>query len=687
VTRLRRHWPHVAAAVILVCGAVLRLSRIDQVQFLLDSAGYYMISQNAVMHGALPAAGVSSSVATLTQPAAIFFYLPFVLLGDPVFGMYATVLTNLGALALAYLVAYRYFGAVPALVATLLFAVGTNPVVYSRGIWQCNPLPLFVVWLVALVFAGVERGRTGWIAWALPVWGFAVQLHPTTAPLLALLAVGWVLAPRTVRARDVLVGGLALLAVSLPAILWECASGYGTIRGLYAYSQRPATVDLDVLRQLIRLLGVPFAKPKGAIVPAAAAIGAILPLAGMTYLLFRVGRETAQGLRLAGASGLLDWARDPARSVWRKELLLVLWPLGVILPQIRHHSPIQTLYLIAVLPAPYIAAGILFGALLRRLEGPTVTWMRRAALGTAATLLVTGVCIHVYATVLLRRFRPPFSLGAERAGLLAAASAARTTGASLAVIQADYFTIDSVSYMLRNGFDLGLTTQIARTPTHSGPVRCLTAPADGPGVYLITGWGGEARPPVEEYVAGLGSGDFLAAMRSARYFRGYVFSLEPEPGEPLDVEFGGQLTLRRVWATRLRNGQRWLLMGFELAHPPPHEDEAHYRIVAQVRDSDGRPVSEEAAHCYGTPWVPGQRLLAFWPLAGDSPAESSVQVEVQSGHPAPYPTRLGPVRLESVFGAPSGAYLRGVEESPLPVTRCGGQGARCAEQKAVVNVE
>jgi hypothetical protein len=706
--RLADRCGDIVGAVIVALGASLRLWRIDQGDFLLDQAGYYSIAQNALANRALPAAGVSSSIGTLTQPAAIYFYLPFVFLRDPAIGMYATALANVVALGLTYRLAGRYFGSAAAIVSTLLFAVGAHAVQFSRNIWQQNLLPPVVLALFALTLAGAQRGRSGWFGWALPVWGLAVQLHPTAAPLIALLAISWALAPNTVRSRDVAIGSVGFIAVYVPTILWEVASEYLSMRAFAAYLRRPAATDLEVVRNLIGLLDLPswFAGHWTAIGVAAGKISIALPMVGVLYLAWHVSAQALGGV-WRSLRAWPTWARAPAQAQWRGELLLLAWLFVTLVSQLRHHSPVFVFYLLAVLPAAYLAAGVIVERIFQAARaardassvGRRLTW--HVGAGLAGTLVVASACAQVYATPGVQTNGvAAFPLRAWKEGLARATDLARANRVSLAVIQTDYFTVDAAVYLLNNGFDLGVATHLAGTRTPESSVRCLNGPPGGPLLYVVARLKTEVDSPAEAYVRReLGAVEVLGGMAGSGVFRGYVGSLpgidrpggEKKNGGPerLHVEFGDEMVLRRIWPTQLPEGGRWLVLGFELTKPISGRDYGNfYKIVAARSDRGGEDLRRDVVECYGTPWIAGQQLLVFLPDVDQRVAGRGTQlrVAVDGGRAGPYPSRLGSIRLESILGAPSGHYFRATESAALLPRHCQGLSARCANGAVVVDL-
>ncbi|HWS84086.1 MAG TPA: hypothetical protein VN207_07475, partial [Ktedonobacteraceae bacterium] len=108
----------------------------------------------------------------------------------------------------------------------LMYATLLRAVFSSRTIWNPNLLPLFIVLFLMALFWGVVARRKGWLFPALLLLGILIQLHPITAMLTIPLVIALVLAPGTMRWRDLVLGLLSLLIVYLPYLLWEIATQF-----------------------------------------------------------------------------------------------------------------------------------------------------------------------------------------------------------------------------------------------------------------------------------------------------------------------------------------------------------------------------------------------------------------------------------------------------------------------------
>jgi 4-amino-4-deoxy-L-arabinose transferase-like glycosyltransferase len=124
----------------------------------------------------------------------------------PLWATVMTALFNVAAVLLTYIFTRRYFGRLAATIAALLYATAQTTIVFSRFIWQPNLIaPFTVLFMFALFWGAVER-RKGWLFPAMLLLGVLVQLHEITILLAVPLLVAILLAPKTIRLRDIVFG-------------------------------------------------------------------------------------------------------------------------------------------------------------------------------------------------------------------------------------------------------------------------------------------------------------------------------------------------------------------------------------------------------------------------------------------------------------------------------------------------
>jgi Dolichyl-phosphate-mannose-protein mannosyltransferase len=313
--------PDTLLLIVLAC--VLRLNGLQATTFLADQAQIYSLGRSALLHHAILVTGIRSSIGTLNMPVSIILLLPFIILGDPFWGTLFTALVNVAAVMLLYSLVNRYVGRRAAIVAGLLYATAPWAVFFSRFIWQQNllaPVVLLLVWVICL---GVLEEKQGWLGWSVLLWGIALQLHPSAAPLLALIAFAGLLTWRRIRWRDLIYAGLALTVLFLPSLFWEIVSKGSDVAAYLNFAGQRSGYDTQVLSILYDILTPPRLNYFGdatlywRLYPTFAWITGVLGVlytASVVWLIVMLTRYGRRLLRMAGRTPL-QALRSPGNAL------------------------------------------------------------------------------------------------------------------------------------------------------------------------------------------------------------------------------------------------------------------------------------------------------------------------------------------------------------------------------------
>ena len=652
---------------LVVLASVLRLSGLNQTTFLADQAGMYSLGLSAIAHHALPVTGIRSSIGTLNMPASILLLLPFILLGDPDWGTLATAVVNIGAVLLLYALANHYVGRRTALVAGFLYATAPWAVFFSRFIWQQNLLAPVVLLLVWFVCRGVIDGRRGWLGWSVLLWGIALQLHPSAAPLITLIIFGWLLTWRTIRWRDLFYSGLALAVLFLPSLAWEIVSKGSDVTLYVDFAERKASYSTQVLHVLYYVLTPPrlhyfgdatlyyrlypsFAwvtQVLGALY-AVSVIWLLLVLALFGRRLLRTaGLSPRQALRRPGdtwrafqslqalqrlqqsATRAKSDGGTPASSSGRNArgidarflIIMLLWQVSPILSMLKPPKAIQEHYLLVILPALFLMIGIF----LVWLEEYGLPWMisqirrdfswfpaipmsevGRAFLVVLAVITAAQVFASVALNVTLQEsaFTGPLRFTYTHYGFpLEVQQDALATAYTTAKVNHERLYVATTGWQQQSLGYLAAETNTGANVYDAG--SCLTMPATGsaPAVVLAT-------EPLE-------TTNSLATMPGVTVLRTLG---NPSPPNLESVTDTPALTLYSVPAgSHLHN---------EVSVPVPATSakETHLVAYANTRRADG--AEQLVLHWSGAPpsQVSQQNALDYWygaqPQAGEvSPAD------------------------------------------------------------------
>ncbi len=366
--------------IVLVAG-LLRLYGIKATEFDDDQAAVFRMAHDAVSHGMLVATSNIASIGIYNPPAIIYFFMvPAAFSANPLWGsVMVGVLMTLSVL-LTYMFMRRYYGRAAATVASLLYAVAARPIFYSRFIWNQNLLPLFTMLFFFTLFRGAVERKKGWLGPAIFLLGILVQLHASSVMLVFPLALTLLLAPKTLRWRDLLFGSLGLLIAYFPYVLWEVSTHFVDVRVLLTVTKQPVVIDEKVWN-FYSLFFSPYDFTKQP--DAHAVLSPLIPY--LTWVLPVMIVLLIGGAVTALLSALIPSARSSfssseqasaKRSFWRVVydyilqfratpyrcglVVLLVWQIIPLLALIRHSIGLYVHYMIILMPGPFIFVGLLF---------------------------------------------------------------------------------------------------------------------------------------------------------------------------------------------------------------------------------------------------------------------------------------------------------------------------------------
>ncbi len=229
---------------LLLIASFLRFYQLNTAEFDGDQAVLFRLAHDAIAHGLLPVTSNIASINSAHFPLAIYLLMiPAAISPNPLGGVLLVAFLNVLAVLMTYILVKRYFGRTDAVIAALFFATASKPIIYSRFIWQPNMVTLFIILFLFPLFWGVVERRKGWLFPALFLLGAMVQLHETTILLVIPLLVAIVLAPETLRWRDLVFGLLSLLVLFFPVLLWEVSTKFADINIILNLTKLPSHID------------------------------------------------------------------------------------------------------------------------------------------------------------------------------------------------------------------------------------------------------------------------------------------------------------------------------------------------------------------------------------------------------------------------------------------------------------
>jgi 4-amino-4-deoxy-L-arabinose transferase-like glycosyltransferase len=370
---------------ILLIAAALRFYRINLTEFDADQATIFSMAYDAVSHGYLVATSNVASIGIVNPPAIIYILmLPAALSADPLWGAVLTAIFAMLAVLLTYVFVHRYYGRLAATIASLLYATAALPVFYSRFMWQQNLLLFFAPLYILLLFRGAVARRQGWFGFALFLLGLLVQLHGSSLLLVVPLLVAVVVAPYTVRWRDVALGLFLLLLIYAPYMLWEASVHFHDISVLFNTTGRPSTFDVQALtlyQFLLSPYNVLFISPRSSLFPfvplytsiwwmtTALVIGSAILALGLILALRSTPDQVGESRNVVFRR-VRSWWSSLCASPYRCGLSILLsWQIVPLLALIRHAITLYPHYFIMFMPGPFILAGFFVAE--------AIAWLRR----------------------------------------------------------------------------------------------------------------------------------------------------------------------------------------------------------------------------------------------------------------------------------------------------------------------
>ncbi|MEO9028740.1 MAG: glycosyltransferase family 39 protein [Ktedonobacteraceae bacterium] len=356
--------------IILIAG-FLRLYRFDVTQFDIDQANIYRLAYDAVHHGLLPVTATLNSVKIMNPPGIIYIMmLPAAFSPDPRWGVLMMEILGLVAVLLTYIFVRRYYGRLAGTLSALCYATFFQAVDYSRLIWNLNLLALFAPIFMFLLFRGVVDRRKGWFFPAAVLLGLIVQLHTSSGLLAVALLVAVVLAPGTIRWRELVFAGLALLILYLPFVIWEWHAQFSDLSILLKASGQPAHLDNQALffYQQYIVGPSPDGIPQSVVYPLLPLIDLVNNITTPLLVLAVVmvcdlvlwPRKQGQRLSIGLWGRLRYWWSDFRADTYRCGLLLLLiWQLLPLIVFSHHSLPIYLHYFIFLMPGQYILIALL----------------------------------------------------------------------------------------------------------------------------------------------------------------------------------------------------------------------------------------------------------------------------------------------------------------------------------------
>ena len=349
--------------IILLAAAFLRMGQPGLVEFKRDEAQLLSLALDMAEFHTFHVRGISSSVGFPNFPMSVWLYALPLLAWKHVYGaILFTGLVNTAAVLGCWWLTRRYWGVTAAFAAALLLAVSPWAVFHSQKIWAQNLLPPLVVgWAIGAALAFGER-RPRFIILHLLCLAVAVQVHLAGIALVPVTALFLFVFRERVSWRWVLLGaGLGLLT-AVPFLNYLLSTGGSIESAVNAAGGSSRGFDLLAWRYSWLLIS---GQALHSLAGPEQFMAYLERLSGITVIFLLWGGLALAGLGWLGRQWWLKWREK--QPGWELPFMVLAWFLGPPLLFSVPFLPVELHYLLPIYPAPYMAAGVLFAALLERL--------------------------------------------------------------------------------------------------------------------------------------------------------------------------------------------------------------------------------------------------------------------------------------------------------------------------------
>jgi 4-amino-4-deoxy-L-arabinose transferase-like glycosyltransferase len=636
-------------ALILLVAAFLRFYQINTTELDDDQVKLYRMAYDAVHHGLLPITSYRASIGIAQPPGVIYLFMPIAALSaNPLWGVLLVGICTTAAALLTYFFTRRYYGRFAGVVAALLYATAARPLNYARFFWQANLMPPFVVLFMFALFWGVVARRKGWLFPALFLLGVLYQMHPITLLLAIPLFAAVVLAPATIRWRDLALALAFLLVIFFPYLVWEFYTRFADVRTVFTLAKQYAHIDGQAIHFYRIFLNPYDGLPTGT----HSVVLLLVPL--LSWLSVAVPLLTLGGFVTAGVlllrsrwMGVRNWWADLRADPHRCGLLLLLaWQIVPLLILSRHAVDLHSQYFFMFLPGPFILIGLFLAKAVAWFQARGGQWnILRYGTYVIASLVIIAQLVGSTATIIDassgnfndRSFQPyPYhnDLRSLQHALDEADQLAQQRQLNRVYVTTDFATQAALRYLAEQ----------MRTPTTLFDAsNCLVLPnfAAGPAVLLVGPYDGLTEALLSQFAAA------TLVDQPARLggppFRLYIVSPAATPTSAQNM-FTSNLQLQDTQARHLNyNGSSWLVTRWSLlrAEQPGFRTTYSYALSVLLNDNS------EKSLCTFTAIRAGDQLLVAFGLPGNGSVPASVTIKAQSFTTMPDNPFYGPFHMET----------------------------------------
>ena len=355
-------------ALVLAIAVFFRFWQIrDYVVFLGDEGRDMLIMRKMLMEKRVTFLGPTASVGGFyLGPIYYWMAAPFLFLWrfDPVGPAYFAATVGVFTVFLLYKFLREAVGFWPAILPSLLYAIATLILRYSRSSWNPNPLPFFALLLVYFLYLGIKKQKFIYFLLAGAAFGISIQLHYLATILLAIA--GAIIITNTNWRRWLLIfisATVGFLVTFSPFLLFEIKNGFPNLNTILEFVTRGTTVGYKTTNfvWMISNLGNIFLEELTKIKDTS-----------VTKLVFWM-------LTFGGIYGIVkNWKNSDKKLIFS---IGIIWFLGGLLGLRSYTGQVFDYYFGFIFPAPFLLLGLVI----------SLVWHLKSAKAVAVILTILAV--------------------------------------------------------------------------------------------------------------------------------------------------------------------------------------------------------------------------------------------------------------------------------------------------------
>lgn len=249
-------WEAIAIMAVLLTGAFFRLYKIDQyMTFLGDEGRDTIVMRDIVLLKHIPLIGPGTSIGNMyLGPWYYYLTAPSLLLAgfSPVGPSVQVAIIGLLTIALMWWIGRQWFGRIPALAVSALYAIAPTVIVSSRSSWNPNIMPFFALLAMYGIWKVWRLGYWRWLVISAVSFAFVLNSHYLGLLLFPVLGLFWFLSKKTPKAKYYsLISIFSFLILMSPLLWFDLRHNWSNFKSIKTFfTDRQATVNFKAYKAL-----------------------------------------------------------------------------------------------------------------------------------------------------------------------------------------------------------------------------------------------------------------------------------------------------------------------------------------------------------------------------------------------------------------------------------------------------